>query len=324
MGTPAVSDGWAARCWLSVTSLASAEFGALGMRATAATLIAAIMNFLFAAALRGILIVVAITGAMALFRKVFPASRKALTGQELDIEALDERFTPLRSKVISAMILIGLIFGLGSYFALIGINRALAALDGQGQFRFFPESAIWWFFPGFGAICLSWEFTLQLWALFAGQDLVNLFSDWTNNSTAFWGRGSYTGMDSRKVLRWMAVLIVLPIGIFTALALNMHTVIGPDGIRECGYAFKPCTVHSYASMRRVTKVRGRKNDKGQFIPESSIVIDYSDGKRWSSADWSGARDSLDLAPIQFLANQALLEIGSVSTKDQIAPLPPNK
>lgn len=219
------------------------------------------------------------------------------------------------------MIVIGICFGLASYFALTGINRILATFDGPSQFRFFPKSAIWWFFPGFGALSLCWEITLQLWSIFAGRNYVNFFSDWTNNSTQFWGGGgAYAGIDSRKVLRWMSLLITLPIGIFTILALNMHTVMSEDGIRECGYAFKPCAVHPYATIRRITKTEGRENRDGRFIAAPAIVLDYSDGRRWSSDNWRGTQASAYPALLDFLGMKTHLNFEHQATESDIPPM----
>jgi len=271
-------------------------------------------------ALRSTITIAAIAGFMALARKLFPSTKPGIKPPVMDEEALEDRFLPLRGKIITGMILIGILVGLLIYCSLVGLNRLLASLDGPAQFRYYPESAIWWFLPGFGAITLCWELTLQLWALFVGHDLVDTFSNWTNNTTKFWGSGSYPGMDSRKVLRWIALLIVLPIGVFTVLALNMHATLDDNSIRVCGYAFKACSVHPYSDIRRMTAIRGSYDDKGQLRPGAGIVLDFSDGLRWSSADWDSYRKAQDLRLVDLLLKKTDLAIGNADVEKDIPAL----
>jgi len=222
---------------------------------------------------------------MPLFKKLFPAGHGNKDMSQMRIWELDDRFEHLRGRVIGGMLLIGVAFLFGSWLALKYTNLALATIGRPATFRFLPQTAIWWFFPGFGALSLCWELTLQVMALFMGRDTVNLFSDWTNQTTTFWGSASYTGMDSRRVLRWLALLIALPIGLFTVLALNMHATISQNEIRDCGYAFKPCKVYSLADARRITAIEGFRNRYGKLNNRAGISIDFKDGRRRSSAEW---------------------------------------
>jgi|SRR5208337_1882775 len=270
--------------------------------------------------LRWAIVPAAVILAMALFRRIFPAGlgNNKISGKRLS--ELDDQFSPLRGRVIGGMIGVGLLFLSGSWFALSWTNRFLAHSDGPVSFQFLPQSAIWWFFPGFGSLALSWELTLQIWALFGDRATVNLFSDWTNQSNVFWGRASYVGLDSRKVLRWLAMLIALPIGIFTVLALDMHASVGPDTIRDCGYAFRPCTVYALVNVRRITQIEGFKTKDGKMTRRAGVVLDFKDGRRWSSADWGDFRDSIDPALAGFLRTKTGLPISFAETEDGIPPL----
>jgi hypothetical protein len=269
---------------------------------------------------RGI-VLAAVAASMSLFRKLMPAAkRNALVGS-LDAPELDDRFLPLKRRVIGAMIAVAVLFALGSWFALVSINKALASLDGPTLIRLLPEPAIWCFFPGFGALVLSWEITLQIWALFSSREKVNLFSDWTNQSTRFWGgRGQYAGIDSRKVLRLMSLLIALPIGVFTILALNMHATIGPDVIRDCGYAFKPCKVYPLADARRITAIQGYRMKDGNLTPRAGLVVDFKDGRRWSSADWGDFKKTVDPTLTDLLTRKTGLALQTSTTEEDIQSL----
>jgi hypothetical protein len=269
---------------------------------------------------RGI-VVAAVAASMALFRKLFPAAKSNPIIGKMGMPALDERFLPLKWKVIGAMVAVAIAFALGSWRALSGLNGILAQADGPAALHLFPQPAIWWFFPGFGALSLSWEITLQIWALFGDRDQVNLFSDWSNQSTKFWGGGGkYAGMDSRKVLRWLSLVIALPIGVFTLLAVNMHATIGFESIRDCGYAFKPCNVFPLADVRRITAIEGYRVKDGTLDPQAGLVVDFLDGRRWSSADWGDFKKTVDPALASFLTNKTGLPLESATTEKDIPAL----
>ncbi len=255
--------------------------------------------------------------AMGFFKRRFPAGRNAHKISQERLSELDDRFSPLRGRVIGGMITVGLVFLIGSWFALSRINLLLTTADGPATFQFLPQPAIWWFFPGFGAIALCWELTLLIWALFGDGATVNLFSNWTNQSPVFWGRASYTGMDSRKVLRWLALVIALPIGIFTVLALNMHASVGPDAVRDCGYAFRPCVVYSLADVSRITQIAGFRTRDGKLVNRPGVVLDFKGGRRWSSADWGDVGDSIDPALTTFLEAKTGLPLSLAETENDI-------
>ncbi len=73
-----------------------------------------------------------------------------------------------------------------------------------------PQTAIWWIAPLFAAIVLAWEATLNLWALIGDKNEVVLYNYWTT---------AKAGFDSTRVLRIMAVVLLTPMLIFTALAI---------------------------------------------------------------------------------------------------------
>jgi hypothetical protein len=270
--------------------------------------------------IRWTVVPVAVLGSMALFRKWFPARTVTHHRTRLSADELEDRFMPLRGRVIGGMILVMVAFFFVTWLGLKGMNHALAFAQGQAIFLFLPQTAIWFFFPGFGALTISWELTLQVMALFKGREEANLFSDWTNQTTAFWGWGSWPGIDSRRILRWMTLLIVLPIGIFTVLALNMHATVGPEVIRDCGYAFKPCSVYRLSDAKRLTAVAGFRTRDGSETRRAGIVIDFKDGRRWSSADWGDWRNSIDPHFADFLERKTGLPLNSIEAEDDLPAL----
>jgi hypothetical protein len=266
---------------------------------------------------RGSVVVIVIVVMMA-FRKFVPAPAARHQGERLDSEALEEEFMPYRVRVIGGMIAIGVFFAGLSWCLLSRTNIFLARLDGPADFVFLPQPSTWWFFPALGALSLSWELTLQVWAFFGDRKIVNLFSDWTNQSPTFWG-ANY-GMDSRRILGWMTLLIALPIFAFTTLALNMHATISRQQIRDCGYAFRPCTVYEITDLKRITRIDGFRTRDGKLTRRAGIVFDFADGRRWSSADWGDFKKSIDPALVKYVREITPLPLGSATTDRDIPAL----
>jgi hypothetical protein len=228
---------------------------------------------------------VAVALVFALVRRDMSAAKLKPPAEAYSRGDLDIRFNSVQWLVGAGTAQIGILFALGSYGFFLRMNRFLVSFDGPANFWIWPQSAIWWFFPGFGALALSWELVLQSWACFGKCDEANLYGYWSSEKIGF---------DSRKRLRWMAILIALPIGILTVLALPMHTALRQDDIKDCGYAFAQCKVYRYAAARRMTVVEGPRNHDGKFNRRPGIVIDFSDGRRWSSADESDFSKFVDL------------------------------
>jgi hypothetical protein len=251
---------------------------------------------------------VAVALVFALARRYMSAAKLKPPAEAYSPRDLDIRFNSLQWLVGAGTALIGILFALGSYGFFLRMNRFLASFDGPANFWIWPQSAIWWFFPGFGALALSWELVLQSWARFGKRDEANLYGYWSSEKICF---------DSRKMLRWMAILIALPIGILTVLALPMRTALRQDDIKDCGYAFK---VYRYADARRMTVVEGSRNHDGKFNRRPGIVIDFSDGRRWSSADESDFSKFVDPDFAMFLATKTNLPFNYLQTEADIPPL----
>jgi len=249
---------------------------------------------------------------LALARRYAPASADKPAGCEYSREDLDSRFSNAQWIVNFTMVVVGVLFALGTHAALVWLNRYLAAADGPAQFFIFPQSAIWWFFPGFGALTLSWGITLDLWALLGHREDAYLFAYWTSLKA---------GYASTKLFRWIAILIIIPIGMLTVLALPMHCAFRQDDFRDCGYAFAACKTYRYEDARRMTIIQGFRTTDGKLSRRAGIVIDFADGRRWSSADVGDFNDSVDPAFEALLENRTRLNYKYAQTEDDIPPLP---
>ena len=210
-----------------------------------------------------------------------------------------------------SIVLVGAFFAVTTHAAFAWLNRYLAFAKGPAELWLWPQSAIWWFFPGFGALVLSWEIVLQLWSNLGNREKAYSYNYW-------WAQTA--GFDSTRMLRWMAALIVPPIGILTVLALSMHTALRRDDIQDCGYAFAPCQIYRYADGRRMTAIEGSRNREGTLVRRAGIVINFNDGRRWSSADIGDFNENVDPELIEFLERKTHLPLNRAETEADILGL----
>lgn len=226
-------------------------------------------------------------------------------------EELDTRFSGTSWIVNLAVLAVSVVLGLGTYAALAGLNRYFANADGSPQLYLLPESATWWFFPILGALSVSWGITLDLWTLLGHREDAELFAYWTSLKAGF---------DSSRILRWCAVLISLPIGILTILELPRHVAFGTDDFRDCGFAFASCKVFRYSDARRMTIIDGYRRRDTMLMARAGIVIDFSDGRRWSSAEIGEFKERPDPALQELLENRTRLPYNHSQTENEIPPL----
>ncbi len=185
---------------------------------------------------------VAVGVGFALARKyVKPSARLS----ELQLSALDDRFRQTKWMVGISVVAVGVVFVWTTHYILVSLNNLFAATDGPlTSFRLWPQTAIWWFFPGVGALALSWEITLQLWSIFGRAGNAMSYRLWSD------GRA---GFDSTRILRWMALVIAAPIGVSTALALPMHTALGCRSGKQ---------IPRWIFLNRILQARGRELTTG--------------------------------------------------------------
>jgi hypothetical protein len=93
---------------------------------------------------------VAVGGGFALARKyVKPSARLS----EMQLSALDDCFRQTHWIVRISVVAVGVVFVWTTHYVLVSLNNLFAASDGpRPSFRLWPQTAIWWFFPGFGAL----------------------------------------------------------------------------------------------------------------------------------------------------------------------------
>ena len=261
--------------------------------------------------MNGVLTIIAVSLVFAVARRYMSAASVKPPEHRDSLATLGNRFGNTQWMVGACMLVVGVLVAISTHAALVWLNRYFSTADGPAEFRLWQQSAIWWFFPGFAALSLSWEIVLQIWADFGNRETANLYNYWSIQQSGF---------DAPKLLRWMAVLIVVPIGILTVLALPMHVALRQDDIHDCGYGFAPCKVYRYVDARRMTMIEGFRDREGKLTRRAGVVIDFSDGRRWSSADIGDFAPSVDPAFAQFLQTKTQLPLNYAQTAADIPHL----
>jgi hypothetical protein len=227
----------------------------------------------------------------ALARRYYPAKSANEFASTHSIEDLDSRFALTQWMVGFAMVLIGGAIAWATHAVLVNLNRFVATLEGPSEFVLLPQTAIWWFLPGFAAVTLAWQVTLGVWSSTGDKKEVELYNYWTITKAGF---------DSTRILRIMAVVIVLPIAILTALDIPQHVALRGDEIRARGYGLRSVQSYRYSDARRVTIIKGFRNRDGKMTRRAGVVLDFSDGRRWSSADIGDFEPIVDPRLVSFL------------------------
>jgi hypothetical protein len=237
---------------------------------------------------------------------IFALSRKHFGPTQNDVDVSEDPETYLPNLVLfnGYMVGVGIILVFGIHELLVMINRAIAAQDGHADMILYPSSAIWWFLPGFAALCLSWEITLHLWSCFSPSQARAYRSYSTLNA----------GFDSTRVLRWTSVVIVLPIAIATVLALPIHASVTVDEIRDGHFASLRETVYPFAQATSLTYFEGYKARGGPFTPRAGILVRFKDGRGFNTADIGDPRPVVDPNLCRLLAKRTGLPINYVRTE----------
>jgi hypothetical protein len=234
----------------------------------------------------------------AVARRYLPAKSAREFGAGYSIDELSARFAVTQWLVGAGMVAIGAVIVWGTHTLLVSVNQLFVSLEGPSDFVLLPQTAIWWFLPGFAAITLAWEATLSSWSLMGNKNEVALYNYWTT---------AKAGFDSTRILRIMAVAIVLPIAILTALALPEHAVLQKDAIHARGSGFSSTRTYLYVDARRMTVIDGFRQRDGKLVKRAGIVLNFVDGRRWSSADISNFEPSVNPELLNYIRSKTGLE-----------------
>lgn len=256
------------------------------------------------------LVPMAVGIAFAVLRKYVPPPRMEELPKDFSIAELSVRFRSTQWNIGLALLLMGAVFAWVTHALLVSLNLWFAAREGPAYFQLLPSSTIWWFFPGFGALTMCWGIAISIWMLFASRETVATYIVWTNVRSGF---------DTTKALRWMALLVALPIGILTLLAVPMHTTLHANEMRIREYASMSSLKYDYGDARRIAVISGFRDRDGKFTSRATVIIEFADGRRWSSAANRDFEREIDQGLVQFLAGKIHLPVEQADTANDLRP-----
>ena len=258
--------------------------------------------------LRRAIVPFAVLLVFALVRKWLPAQDAASTADQPTREELDQQFRVANWIVQICMLLVCLAMTWLLHLLLVKSNQSFAESSPPAAFHLLPQTAIWWFFPGFAALTLCWDITLFLWSLKAGSQQIMLYRRFSNLTVGF---------NVTKVMRILAVITLVPIAFFTAREIPAHVNLYADEIVAKDDAFAPESSYRYADVIRLIEIEGFRNRDGTLTRRAGLVLDFKDGRRWSSADIGDFQTKANPALRSFLEQKTHRTTDNTETTDDI-------
>lgn len=243
---------------------------------------------------------------LALFRRFAPPPSRVTSEGKYDQQQVPE---PLATGAIGAAMWSAAIVIALSFFLLKGANHLWALSDGPAEFRRYVTPVIWCFLPGCAALAIPWPLTIWLLRKLGRTDEAeSIVADSSEKS----------GMDTYRVMKWLAIGVVAPIAFFTLLAVPIHLSISNSEALVGHYASLRTERFPFNQARRAVLIDGEYRGGG-FHPRSGFIVDFADGRRLDAtvADDGGsqAKDNV----IQLLLAKTGLHPEHVRTIDEIAP-----
>jgi hypothetical protein len=237
-------------------------------------------------------------------RAYFPAPGTTDRSPSLSAGEPAPEFKDLNWTVGVAMLPVEIGFGFGSYQSLILANRLFAEADGPTRFQLLPTKILWIFFPLFGALSLTWEITQHLF-WFGDKESASRYAQWTHEKAGF---------NSTRVLRWMALVIALPIAVATVLALPMRSSLRDNDMIIRSYGLRSGRHYLYSQARRLAALNGFRTREGKFQPRAEILVQFSDGFCWHSADNQDFTATVDPRLLAFLQQNTRIPLEEAQTE----------
>lgn len=213
---------------------------------------------------------------------------------------------PLPTGVIGGtMWLLGIGLAL-LFFVLRDANRLWASLEGPEIVTQYATSVIWSFFPGFAALSIPWPLTVWYLRRVGRWGEADSIEDASDNKS---------GMDSYRVLKWLSIGLVGPIGFLTLLAIPIHLSIADSEVRVGHYASFRTERFPLNEAKRLTIVDVHTRD---------VIVDFADGRRLRGNQVGDGGTSVRDDIVKLLIAKTGLTPQHSSTVDEIPPLSAGK
>ena len=243
--------------------------------------------------------------AFALGRRYLPMQEPVWYGQEDE-----QRFSRLQWGFALAMIGVAASFATLSFFLLISLNRQLATGGEKVSFVLLPSPWMWAIFPFFGGIAACWEITLRIWKSFGDSSQASKYESWSNQRAGF---------DASRLLRLMTLCIVVPMGMSTVLALPIHTSVSESGFHIVHFASLRATQHTFSDVRKIMITDALRLRDGSLHRRPALIVYFSDGSKWSSADNREPDPALNEQLLEFIEEKTNLPIEHIIACHSVQP-----
>lgn len=223
-----------------------------------------------------LIVPVAVAAAFYFFGRKFPAQTSASLTREEMATPLSGRWTFLSNALT---IVIGVILFLAVVNGARFVNSVWATSHGPSAFLLTPTNWWWYIYGGFAGLCLGCPLaTMSLRKVMDRKSWEILLAQ----------QNQKAGFDCNKAMRWLAYLVLVP---YTALflpSLGCHARFSTNEIGIQGYLDWKEARYAYSDVTRLALIDGWLNRSGEFKSDPRLLIDFRDGKRWTTRD--GFRD----------------------------------
>jgi len=223
-----------------------------------------------------LMVPVAVAAAFYFFGQKFPAQTPTAVTREEMATPISGSWTFLSNALTVAN---GVVLFLAVVNGARLINRIWGASHGPYAFLLTPSNVWWYLYGGFFGLCLGWPLATMILRKMMDRKTWEIWLAQQNQKAGF---------DCSKAMRWLAYLILVP---YTALflpSLGCHARFSTDEIGIQGYLDWNEARHAYSDVTRVALIDGWLDRSGVFNSDPRILIDFHDGKRWTTRD--GFRD----------------------------------
>jgi hypothetical protein len=115
----------------------------------------------------------------------------------------------------------------------------------------------------------------------------------------------------------MALVIVLPIAVFTALAVTEHDSLTDTEILSRGYGLSTTRVFRYSDAVRYGIIDGFRDGSGKLTKRAGCVLYFRDGRKWSSSEIGDFKSSVDPLLVRFLESKTGLQPSYGATEAEL-------
>jgi hypothetical protein len=124
-----------------------------------------------------------------------------------------------------------------------------------------------------------------------------------------------------RVMKWLTIVIVLPIGFFTILAIPMHLSIANSEIRVGHYASLRTESFPYSQAKKAIMVHGSRDRNGVFTARQDLFLDFADSRRLDVNAAGDGGSHISDGVVQLLLSKTGLNPEDADTASDLPPFP---